>query len=209
MLSRHMDAVVAVGLFVLALVTRHGSLPRDGLIYDDAWVAIGTTKATPGQLMTVSTNHPGFTALLMAWTQLVSSRSEWMALPAYVGGAAIAPVLYIMLRRLETLRPVSLLVAALAVVAPAHVYYSGRVKSYVIEGSIILILAALLPFLARRRWGWPTVVLWVGASIVVGTFSIFTLVAVAAATATLALHPAGDRARRWVALGVQAAIQVP
>jgi len=201
------DPVVAGALFVLALVARHGSLPRDGLIYDDAWVAVGATKAPVGDLLTVSTNHPGFTALLMGWGGLAPSGAGWMALPAYVGGAAIVPVLYLVLRRLETPWPVGLLVSALVVVAPMHVWYSGRVKTYVIEGTIVLILAACLPLLARRHWGWRTVALWVGASVVVGTFSVFTLVAVAASSAILTLHPAGDRCRRWAALGAQVLIQ--
>jgi hypothetical protein len=196
-----------VALFALALMARHGSLPHDGLIYDDAWVAVGAMKAGPGDLLTVSTNHPGFTALLMGWAGFVTSRAEWMTLPVYVGGAAIAPILYLVLRRLGTARPVTLLVAAGAVVAPAHVHYSGRVKSYVIEAAIILLLAALLPVLARRSWRRSTAALWVAGAVVLGTFSVFTLVAVAAATVILALHPAGDRLRRWAALGVQAVVQ--
>jgi hypothetical protein len=63
-----------------------------------------------------------------------------------------------------------------------------------------------LPRLVRRRWDWQTMTLWVGIAVVVGTFSAFTLVAVAAAAVILALHPNGDRLRRWGALGVQALI---
>ena len=56
--------MLAVALFVLALVARHGSLPHDGLIFDDAWVAIGAMKGSLGELLTVGLHHPGFTALL-------------------------------------------------------------------------------------------------------------------------------------------------
>jgi hypothetical protein len=207
-LGRHgIDLAVAVGLFVLGLVTRHSSLPHDGLIFDDAWVATGAMKASVGELFTVGLHHPAFTALLMGWAGLMPAEPEWMALPAYVGGAAVAPALYLVLRRFKLSRPVSLLVAALVVVAPAHAYYSGRVKTYVIDGLIVLIIACVLPALARRRWGWPTVALWVGAAFLVGTFSVFTLMAGAAATAILALHPTGDRTRRWTALGILALVQ--
>ena len=202
------DLVVALALFVLALVARHGSLPNDGLIFDDAWVATGAMKASIGELLAVSLHHPGFTALLMGWARVMPQHAEWMALPAYVGGAAAAPVLYLVTRRFEVPRTVGLLVAGLVVTAPAHVYYSGRVKTYVIDGTVILILALVLPLLARRRWEWSTVALWVGASVLVGTFSVFALMAVAAATTILALHPAGDRPRRWAALGIQALIQL-
>jgi hypothetical protein len=208
-LGRHaLDLVVAVGLFVLGLVTRHGSLPHDGLIFDDAWVATGAMKASVGELFTVGLHHPAFTALLMGWARLMPAAPEWMALPAYVGGAAVAPALYLVLRRFKLSRPVSLLVGAVVAVAPAHVYYSGRVKTYVIDGLIVLMIACVLPVLARRRWSWPTVALWVGAAFLVGTFSVFTLMAMAAATAIVALHPAGDRTRRWTALGVLALVQL-
>jgi hypothetical protein len=202
------DGLVAVVLFALALVARHGSLPRDGLTFDDVWVAVGATKAPVGDLLTVGAHHPGFTALLMGWARL-GSGAELLALPAYVLGAALGPLLYLVVRRLEVSRPVSLLAAALVVVAPAHVYYSGRVKTYVIEALIVLILAAVLPLLARRRWNWTTVALWIGASVFVGTASAFALVAVAAAMVILALHPNGDGQRRWVALAVQGLIQLP
>jgi hypothetical protein len=202
------DPIVAVALFGLALVARHGSLPRDGLTFDDVWVAVGAMKAPVGDLLTVGAHHPGFTALLMGWARLAPG-AELLTLPAYVVGAAIVPVLYLVLRRLEASRSVTLLVAALVVVAPAHVYYSGRVKTYVIEALIVLILAASLPLLARRRWTWTTVALWVAASILVGTASAFALVAVAAATVILALHPNGDGRRRWAALCVQGLIQLP
>jgi hypothetical protein len=207
-LPRHTtDLLIAVALFVLALVTRHGSLPHDGLLFDDAWVAVGAMKAPVGELLTVGAHHPGFTGLLMGWAWLVPSRSEWLALPVYVVGASAAGVLYLVLRWLRVSRSGSLLVGAIVVVAPAHVYYSGRVKTYVIEGLLVLLLAVSLPLLARRRWTWSTVALWVGASVLVGTMSAFTLVAGATATVMLALHPAGDRVRRWAALGAQVVIQ--
>jgi hypothetical protein len=209
-LRRHgPDVLVAVVLFALGLVARHRTLPRDGLIFDDAWVAIGAMKASVGDLLAVGEHHPGFTAVLMGWARFVPSRAESLALPVYVVGAATAPVLFLALGRFSVWRPVRLLVAALIVVAPAHVYYSGRVKTYIVEGLIVLVLAVLLPFLAGRRWSWSTVVLWVGAAALVGTMGAFAFVAVGAATAILALHPMGDGARRWAALGAQALIQLP
>ena len=75
---------------VVAYRVRVGGLPSDGLIYDDAWVVAGVTKAGAGQLLTVSTNHPGFSAGLMAWARTVSERSELFAWTPFAFGV-LAP----------------------------------------------------------------------------------------------------------------------
>lgn len=202
------DLGVAIALFVLGLIARHGSLPTHGLIYDDAWVTIGASKAGLGQLLNVSVNHPGFVMLLKGWARIATPRATWMAAPAYVVGAAAASVLYLVLRRWRIDWPVSLLLSALVVVAPIHVQYSGRVKPYVMEGIVILIIASLLPRLARRRWDWTTAAIWVGAALLLSTFTVFMMMIVAVAGVVLAVHPRGDGVRRWVALAVQGLVSV-
>jgi hypothetical protein len=195
--------VVALVLFGAGLVARSGALANDGLIFDDGWVAIGAGKAGFTQLLNVSTSHPGFTALLTPWARIGPGTALWMALPAYVVGSAAAPAMYLVLRRWRVTWPVSLFVTSFVVVSAVHVQYSGRVKPYVMEGVIILLVASVLPLLAKRRWGWTTAALWVSASLIAGTFTVFILLTLGIAAIILALHPRGDRFRRWVAVGVQ------
>ena len=57
------DAAVAVALGLLALFVRRHSYPTDGLWLDDAWVGV-SARAPLSDLLSVSWNHPGFTAML-------------------------------------------------------------------------------------------------------------------------------------------------
>jgi len=200
------DIVVVLGLFVFGLVIRVGSLPRDGLLFDDAWVVVGAGKTGLGQIFSSSTLQPGFTILLRPWYGLVSGRTEVMAIPSLVVGAAGGSVLYAVLRRWRIAWPICLTLSAVVAAAPVAVMYSGRVKPYVFEVVIVLVLAALLPSLSARRWGWPSVALWVGASVLLSGFSAYTLPAVVAAGVVLALHARGDRVQRWTAVVLQAVL---
>jgi hypothetical protein len=204
---RALDAVVVVGLVAVAVVARRGSLPSDGLWYDDAWVVVGASKAQPSQLLTVSTNHPAFSAFLMGWARIVDHRSELMALPAFVVGSATPALAYLVLRARRVLPGVALLLAAVLAVDGAHVRYSGRVKSYVFEAVVVLGLAVVVPWLARRRWGWPVAIAWTVGALLVGTGSAFCLVAVGVAGVVLLAHPQGDVIPRAVAVAVQGVLQ--
>ncbi len=103
---RAVDGAVAVVLLVLGALIRRAGLPTDGLWYDDAWVATGASKGGPADLLTVSTNHPGFTALMMAWAR-ISARSELMVWPAFVAGVLGPPVTYLALRRWRVAAPIA------------------------------------------------------------------------------------------------------
>ena len=124
--------LVAVGaaLTVLALVVRWRALPDDGLRYDDAWVLLGASRGSPGELLSVSTMHPGFSAFLMAWSKLVPATTTWIALPALLAGALLPATVLWACRRLDVRPLVAVAVAVLAVFAPTHVVYSGRIKPY-------------------------------------------------------------------------------
>lgn len=202
------EVLVVTVLLAVGVAARRRSLPVDGLVYDDAWVATGVTKGGFHDLLHVSTNHPGFSAMLMVWARTVSGRSELLAIPSFVIGAATPALTYVVLRKLRVIWSISFFAAALLLVAPPQVQYSGRVKSYVFEVVVVLVLAIALKPLASRTWSWGVAAAWLAASVLVGTFSVFTLVAVAAAGVVLALHPSGDRNRRIAAVGVQGVIQI-
>lgn len=200
------DVAVVVGLAVLGLVVRLRTFPRDGLWHDDTWVAAGA-KAPLSDLWAVSTNHPGFTLLLMAWRQVVSTSTEGLVLPVVAAGVAGGPLLYLVLRRLRHHPATSALVSVLLVLCATHVQYSTRLKPYTIELGVVLLGVAAVPALARRRWTWRTALAWVALAVAAGSISAFALLASAVAVVVLALHPHGDRPLRAAALVAQGAIQ--
>jgi hypothetical protein len=205
--ARWLPACVVL-LTVAALVVRVRALPDDGLLFDDAWVSFGATAGTPGELLSVSTLHPGFSAVLMGWSRLVPGSSGWMALPALLAGVALPAAVVWSVRRLDVDPVVAALVGVLAVVAPTHVVYSGRVKPYTLETLAILLLAVALGPLSRRRWTARVAACWVAAAVAVGTVNAFAMVATGVAAIVLVLHPCGDRSVRATAAAVQAVVQV-
>jgi hypothetical protein len=202
------DGVVAALLSVTAFLNRRGGLPHDGLWFDDSWVATGALKGSFSQLLTVGSAHPGFTGLLMAWSQVTGSSSLGLAYPALVAGTLGPPSLYLVLRRFGYARSISVLLGASLVVGDVDIVYSGRVKPYVLDILIVIGLMAIVPSLARVRWRWPTAVGWVAAAILIASFSGFAFVAIAGAGAIFVLHPSSDRPLRVCAVAVQAVCQL-
>ena len=202
--GRWVDLLVAVVLAVLAVVRRAYALPKDGLWFDDAWVAVGALHGTPSQIAIRGSAHPGFTLLLQAWNALTHSAPNGLAIPALVAGILGPPLVYLGLRRLRFAAPTAGLLASVLVVADIHATYSGRVKSYTFDTAGIMVLAAVLPSLAARRWGWRFAATWVVAALVASSLSGYLLVGTALAIGVLALHPNGDRRVRWGAFLVQA-----
>jgi hypothetical protein len=198
-------AAVAV-LLVLALAARLHALPDNGLFHDDAWVALGVLKGGPSDLLTVSTNHPGFSALLMGWGALTGS-PESLAYPALLAGTVAPAALYLLLRWCGCALPVAALLGAVLVVADAHVVLSGRVKAFTAEVVLVTAVAAVLPLLARRRWRPAGAVAWVVAAAAVGSVSAFSLIVTLVAGVVLVLHPSGDRRLRLAAVAIQGAVQ--
>jgi hypothetical protein len=205
--GRAFDVVAPVVLGVVAWFARWGSLPSDGLWFDDSWVAAGAKLANPGNLLTVGSGHPGFTALLMGIDRLDGGELAYLGVPSLVFGALGPPALYLGLRYFGYERAVSAVVSAALVVAPIPILYSGRVKGYTLDTLAVLLIAVALPLLARRTWRWPMAAAWTVAAVGFGTLSGYTLLATAAAGVILALHPAGDRRVRIVAVSLQVVIQ--
>ena len=81
-------------------------------------------------------------------------------------------------------------------------------KGYTFDTVWVLLLVIALPSLARRTWRWPLAVTWTVCAVLIGTFSAYTMVAVAGAGVLLVLHPTSDRIIRVVAVGVQAIAQL-
>lgn len=196
-----LDVVAAVALVVAALSLRW-TFPSDGWFFDDAWQALAA-RAPLRMLPTVGQTQPGYTAMLMAWSRVTGGSIAGLIVPAMVAGALGPPLLYLWLRRLRFGHGTSALLAAALVISPIHIRFSGRVKVYAVELVVVILIAAVLPRLAARRWDVRTALAWVVCAIALTAFSSFTLLAAAAAGLVLVLHPRGDLRHRVVALGVQ------
>ena len=207
-LRRALDVVAIVTLGLVAFFSRRGSLPWDGLWFDDSWVAAGAIHGSMTNLMTVEPAHPSFTGLLMAVNRLGSGELHDLGVPSLAAGVAGVVLLYIALRSVGYGFSIAGLLSAAFAVAPIHILYSGRVKGYTFDTLWVLVLALVVPRLAARTWRWPLAVGWVAGAITIGAFSGYSLIATAAAAIMLVLHPMGDRAVRIAALLSQAAIQM-
>jgi hypothetical protein len=208
--SKHGPALDLIAIAVLtaaAYIARRGSLPSDGLWFDDSWVAAGAILGRPTELLTVGSGHPGYTAILMAVDRLGGGDLAHLGIPSLLFGVLAPGALYLGLRAVGYERAISLILGAALAVAPVPILYSGRVKGYTLDTLVVLLIAVVVPFLARRRWHWPEVSIWVAAAVVLGTFSGYTLLATAGAGVILVLHPSADRPVRILAVGTQAVIQ--
>ena len=116
--------------------------------------------------------------------------------------------MYLLLRRLGYARSISALLGGALVVGTVHILYSGRLKTYVFDPLIVIGLVAVVPFLARVKWRWPTALAWVASAILISSFSGFAFVATAIAGVILLLHTQSDRTVRLLAVGAQAVGQL-
>jgi hypothetical protein len=110
------------------------------------------------------------------------------------------------LRRMEYERSVALLLAAIVAVALAPVGLSARVKTYVFDALIVIIIAYALNRISKRRWTPLLALVWFVATVAASTFSIFALIACAVAGVVIVLHPCRDRRVRVTAVGAQAVV---
>jgi hypothetical protein len=201
------DVIMLAVLGGVAWAARWGSLPSDGVWFDDSWVAAGAILGSPGELLAVGSSHPGFTAMLMVVDRLGGGDLTYLGVPSLLFGAVTPPALYLGLRSFGYERAISGLLSAALVVAPVPILYAGRVKGYTLDTLVVLLIAIAIPPLARRTWRWPLAAAWTATAIGVATFSGYALVATAAGGLILALHPSADRVVRLTAVGVQAAVQ--
>lgn len=204
---RAFDLTALALLGIGAYLARRGSLPSDGLWFDDSWVAAGAMLGSPRQLLVVGSGHPGFTAILMAVDRVGGGDLTHLGVPSLVFGVLAPPALYLALRSFGYARAISAIVSAALVVAQVPILYSGRVKGYTLDTLVVLLLAVAIPFLARRAWRWPVALGWCTAAIALGTLSGYTLLATAGAGVILVLHPSGDRPVRILAVTAQAVVQ--
>jgi hypothetical protein len=94
------DVTTLAVLGGVAWAARWGSLPSDGLWFDDSWVAAGAILAGPTDLLTVGSSHPGFTAILVVVDRLGGGDLTYLGVPSLVFGAVTPPALYLGLRAL-------------------------------------------------------------------------------------------------------------
>lgn len=193
--SLAVDTAIGVTLGVSALLLRR-HLPSDGFFFDDAWMAVGVSKASLANLVTVGQSQFGFTMLVVAWSH-VFGRDGYIGFlgPTLVFGAMGPSLLFVALRRFGFARSVAALFGAMLAVINAHVIYSARVKSYTGDLVIVLVFTMLIPVLARRVWGPRTAIAWLALTFVLGSYSTFGLIAAAVAGLVIVLHPKADL--RW------------
>ena len=201
--ARIVDAVLAIGLFTIALVYRL-HFPPDGLFYDDAWQAFGAAEGTLRQFFTIGQTQPGFGLELIAWTRIFGHDASTMVVPAMIAGALGPAALYLVLRRFGYALSIAFLLGASLAVCETAITYSGRVKSYTTDVLVILLLCVILPWLARKRWTPPIAAAWFVGSVAVASVSSFALLASIAAAAVLVLHARQDRKLRLISVGAQA-----
>ena len=163
---------------------------------------------TPSQLIIAGSAHPGFTIALRVLDEVFSGNVGRLAYLPFVAGCITGPCIYLWLRDLRFARSISVLLSAPVVIGTIPVLYSGRVKPYTLDVLLVLVVFAAVPRLAARTWGWPTAALWVGAAVVLGSFSGNVMMTTAVAAVLLVLHPAGDRGVRIVATAVQGILQL-
>jgi len=173
------------------------------LWHDDAAPSLGAVKGSLSQLLTVSFDHPGFTLLLRAWWPLTGEDSLRLPYLALIAGTLSPPALYMVLCRLGFARSISALLGAALVASEMDIIYSERVKTYTLDLLVVLGLALLVPVLARRSWRWQSGVAWFAGAAVVGSVSVFALIATAVAGVVLVLHSRSDRTVRVLAVGAQ------
>jgi hypothetical protein len=201
------DVVIVGVLITIAVLVRVDGLPTHGLWLDDA-VEGAARKAPLSQLFTVSQDHPGYVAALMAWGRISGGSDVSLAYPALIAGVLGPPFLYLTLRVLGYTRWICLVLAAALVASQVDIVYSGRLKPDTTDVLVVLVLILLVQRLARTTWRWRTATLWVLAAILLSSVSLFSLVAVAVAGVILVAHPASDLRIRGPAVGVQAACTV-
>jgi hypothetical protein len=201
--ARWPDVVIPVVLGIVALLYRR-QVPPDGLFFDDAWQALAATRGTLSQFFTVGQTQPGFGLELMMWSRVVGHSIVNMITPAIIAGTLGPPALYLVLRRFRFARSVAALMGAALAVSATHIIYSGHVKAYTSEVLFVLALMVSVPWFARRSWTVATAVGWFVGSMLIASFSSFTMLATVAAAIIVVLHPRRDLRLRVVAVAVQA-----
>ena len=96
--------------------------------------------------------------------------------------------------------------AAVLVVAPGPVAFSGHLKTYVADLVVVAIIATGSRS-SRQRSGLHVGVLWFCGAVLVGTFSVFVLVAIALAGFVLVFAAGTGSTNAAIAVGSQFVVQ--
>ncbi len=143
-------------IWVVAVVFRLSDLAARDLWTDEAWVALAALKSTPGAALAAGHSTPPF-YILTVWAaaRLLGSQEWALRSLSFAFGLGTLLIFWLLVRRLTT-RPVALLALALVAFSPVMVYYSKELKQY--SGDACL--AVLVVYLAERlrnsggRRGW-------------------------------------------------------
>ena len=204
---RAFDVVAVLALGVVATLVRVGSLPFDGLWFDDSWVAAGAILGTPERAHDGGLGPP-LASPSSSWSSIgLAAACVSLGIPSLLAGIAGPVALYVALRSVRYERSIAVLLSAALAVAPIHILYSGRVKGYTLDTLLVLLLVIAVPVLARQRWRWPLAVGWALDAVALATFSGYLLVATACAGVILVLHPQSDRVVRLISVGAQAVVR--
>ncbi|HEY9073681.1 MAG TPA: glycosyltransferase family 39 protein, partial [Desulfobaccales bacterium] len=153
---------LALGLiWVLAVVFRLSDLAARDLWTDEAWVALAALKASPAAALAAGQSTPPFYLLTVWALAKVLGGQEWaLRSLSCAFGIGTLLVFWLLARRL-TSRPVSLLALSVVAFSPVMVYYSKELKQY--SGDACF--AVLVVYLAERlrassgRRGWTPLAL--------------------------------------------------
>ena len=163
---------------------------------------------SPAEWLRTSVEHPGFTALLSPLRWAARDDPTVLVYPVLVAGGFA--------RRCLRLPAVAGLRGGASAARswrsswslPGVIADSDHLKTYVIDLSIVAIVAAVLPRVVARRWTSRFAVAWVLGALVVTTFSAFALVATAVAGVVLVVQANRDRRTRVVAIAAQLFLQL-
>ena len=111
-------------IWVAAVVFRLSDLAARDLWTDEAWVALAALKSSPGAALAAGHSTPPF-YLLTVWAaaKLLGSQEWALRSLSCAFGIGTLLVFWLLVRRLTT-RPVALLALAMVAISPIMVYYS-------------------------------------------------------------------------------------
>lgn len=139
-----LELALVVALTALAVWLRLPGLDPGSLWLDDAWVALVGRAESWTDVARIVVAAPLHTLLVWASLAIAGGPSELAAqLPAWIVGVATPGLGYLALRRAGAVPGAAALAATVVAVAPVHLVYSTRVKSYTIDALLTIALLYL------------------------------------------------------------------
>ncbi|GAB4558735.1 MAG: hypothetical protein Kow0047_04070 [Anaerolineae bacterium] len=196
---------IVISLLVLGWAIRLYHLDAQSLWYDEGVTAqiaqkglVELTRWTADDIQ-----PPLYYYLIAAWLRVAGS-SEWaLRFPSAIWGLLAIPLIYVLARRFFS-RTAALLASALATLSPQYIYYSQEARMYTQLTTLGMFLLWAWHHAIhgqtdgqRRKW-WAVLIAVALAATYTHYFAFFLLVALALATAFLALAPRSSLERRAV-----------